>query len=66
MYFDIFETRTHYEYHVSAVRSEVENRQSMSRRIKKGASNTGGYVLAWFNEAQFYKSIRVESRETIK
>jgi hypothetical protein len=65
MYYTIFTTDTHAEYHVSGIRNEVLNRSSMSRRIK--TSFTGAQVAKaiseWIREADFYKCEYVDTGE---
>ena len=62
LYFDIFETDTHLEYHVAAERDDVLNRQAMSRRTAKDNPRSGVLVVRWLNEAEFHNCKRIISR----
>ena len=62
IYFDIFTTDTHIEYHVSAIKEDVRQRQSMSRRITIDNPEAGQRVVEWLNDAEFHQCKRTYSK----
>lgn len=66
MYYSIFETDTHYEYHVSNDRSDIVHRRSMSRRIVKDASNAAALIIDWLREAEIYDCVNVPVAHQVK
>jgi hypothetical protein len=63
VYFNVFETSTHFEYHISAERSLVVAKLSMSKRVPKSSDMVGTIILRWFNEARAHELIRIEAFE---
>lgn len=51
VYYDIFETDTTIEYHVSHIKDDVINREAMSRRIQKDHEKALDIVACWEDEA---------------
>lgn len=62
LYYDIFETATHVEYHSSSNREEVVNRKSMNRRITSDNPEKEQYKIMWQMDADFYGAVKVESK----
>lgn len=57
MYYSIFIRNDYLEYHVSSVKAECEQGQSMSRRVnylKADGPAIADYVEGWHKEAAFY------------
>ena len=52
VYYDIFETDTHYEYHCNSEKKLVQNRSSMSRMIIKESPEAGRFLMRCINEAK--------------
>ncbi len=59
IYYDIFETETHLEYHTSASRDEVVKRQSMNRRIRLDHASVEHYREAYQADADRYEAIHI-------
>lgn len=62
IYFRIFETETHAEYHVSANKQDVVDGKAMSRQVKKPAHPFGvnHYKDKWRKEAALYNATDVD------
>lgn len=65
MFYDIFINGNYVEYHVAHKRTEVLNRQAMSRRINTYQANpteVAEKIVSWLDEADFYRCERVHSK----
>jgi len=63
VYYDIFETDTHVEYHVSSVKQEVIDRQSMSRRTTIDNPKKAELVAEWQEDADFHRCVKIDETE---
>lgn len=59
LYYSVFETETHFEYHCSADRELIMKRGSMSRRILKDSPEAATSIMSWLREAELYESQNV-------
>lgn len=60
VYYAIFETKTHLEYHVSANKQEVRDHKSLSRRIPLDSSVKDQLRENWKDEAQLLELVQVD------
>ena len=63
VYYDIFESKDHYEYHCSSDRESVEARQSLSRRIRKDSPEAGKYLMIYLDQTRGLDMVRVMSHD---
>lgn len=63
VYYDIFESSEHYEYHCSHDRESVESRQSLSRRIRKDSPEAGKYLMSYLDQTSRLDMVRVISHD---
>ncbi len=61
VYYDIFETETHLEYHCSIVKQEVMDHASMSRRIPKDHPDARDVPSRWVSEIDLMRLVHVKT-----
>lgn len=61
LYFDVYETDTHYVYNCSIDKKDILDRNGYSRRIRKNSPEAGRAVLSWFDECAYFDSVRVRT-----
>ena len=59
VYYDIFETDTTVEYHVSHIKDDVINREAMSRRIQKDNPRRDEIVQSWYENAEVWEQVHI-------
>ena len=59
VYYDIFETDTTVEYHVSHIKDDVINREAMSRRIQKDNPRRDEIVQSWYENAEVWVQVHI-------
>lgn len=59
VFYDIFDTETHVEYHCSRIREEVVNRRAMSKRTTLDNPNKDILVQNWHDEADLLSLVHV-------
>jgi hypothetical protein len=59
VYYNIFQTKTHVEYHLSSDRNSVVMKKALSSRVKRSHPYGAELILEWFNSARIHDMERV-------